>query len=149
MTYGVKTSVAQPHSLDKEVTVTTDAQEEHSVFYVSRKLSSAEPRIERDTLAIVFAATRLKQSVLGRKLSLQTDHEPLQHFFVPDGEKLKTALARSTRKGIAVMGYYKLKYVSGEQIPHVAALGRLRFNEKTPEEGKIGIFQKDIFFADN
>ena len=67
-----------------------------------------------------------------------------------DGEKLKTASARKTRKGIAVMGYYyKLEYVSGEQIPYVAPLGRLRFNEKTPEEEKIGIFQKDIFFADN
>ena len=120
------------------------------MVYISRKLSSAEPRIEREALALAYPVTRLKQSLLGRKLAPQTDYEHVQHFFALDGEKLKTASARKTRKGIALMGCcYNLKYVSREQIPHAATPSRLRFNEKTREEEKICIFQKDIFFADN
>ena len=58
-----------------------------------------------------------------------TDHKPLQYFFAPGGEILKTASARISRFVTALMGFdYKLNYVPGAQIPHgrseKAALGQ-------------------------
>ena len=77
--------LVQPYSLQKEVTVTTDAsekaigevfsQEGHPVIYLSRTLIRAEQNcsnIEREALAIVFVVTRLKQLLLGIRFTLQT-----------------------------------------------------------------------------
>ena len=85
--------LVQPYSLTKEATVTTDAsekalggvlsQEGHPVIYVSRKLSQTEQNysnIEREAPARVFVVTRLKQFLLGRRFTLQTDHKPLKYF---------------------------------------------------------------------
>ena len=115
--------LVQPYSLTNEATVTTDAsektiggvlsQEGHPVIYVSRKLSQAEQNysnIEREALAIVFVVTRLKQFLLGRRFTLQTDHKPLKYLFAPDEEIPKTASARITRWAIALMGFdFELK----------------------------------------
>ena len=100
----------QTYSLQKEAIGTTDAsekaiggvlsQEGHPVIYVSRKLTPAEQNylnIERKALAIVFAATRLKQFVHGRRVILQTEHKPLKYLFAPDEEIPKTASAGITR----------------------------------------------------
>ena len=118
----------QPYSLTKEATVTTDAsekaiggvlsQEGHPVIYVSRKLSQTEQNysnIEREALAIVFVVTRLKQFLLGRRFTLQTDHKPLKYLFAPDEEIPKTASARIRRWTIVLMGFdFELKYTPGE-----------------------------------
>ena len=70
--------------------------------------------IEREALAIEFVVTRLKQSLLERLFTLQTDHKPLKYRFVPDDEIPKTALARITRWAIALMDFdYELKYTPG------------------------------------
>ena len=60
------------------------SQKGHPLIYVSRKLSQAEQNlssIEREAFAIVFVVTRLKQFVLGRRFTLQTDNNPLKYFF--------------------------------------------------------------------
>ena len=135
--------LVQPYSLTKEATVTTDAsekaiggvlsQEGHPVIYVSRKLSQAEQNYsnnEREALAIIFVVTRLKQFLLGRRFTLQTDRKPLKYIFAPDEEIPKTASARITRWAIALMGFdFELKYTPGEQIPHADALSRLDFDD--------------------
>ena len=122
--------LVQPYSLTKEATVTTDvsektiggvlSQEAQQVIYVSRKLSQAEQNcsnIEREAFAIVFFVTGLKQFLLGRRFTLQTDHKPFKYLFSPDEENPKTALARFTRWAIALMGLdFELKYTTGEQI---------------------------------
>ena len=128
----------QPYSLTKEATVTTDstekaiggvhAQERHPVIYVSRNLSQAEQNnsnIEREALAIVFVVTNLKQFLLGRRFTLQTDHKPVKQLFAPDEEIPKATSARITRWAM-LMGFdFELKYTPGEQIPHADALSRL------------------------
>ena len=119
--------LVQPYSLTKEATVTTDgsekaiggvlSQEEHLVIYVSRKLSQAKKNysnFEREAFAIVFVVTRLKQFLLGRRFTLQTDHKPLKNLFAPDEETPKTASARITRWAIALMGFdFEFKYIPG------------------------------------
>ena len=125
--------------MTKEATVTTEASEKaiggvlshegHPVIYVSRKLSQTEQNysnIEQEALAIVFVVTRLKQFLLGRRITLQTDHKPLKYLYAPDEEIPKTASARITRWAIALMGLdFELKYTLGLEIPHADALRRL------------------------
>ena len=121
----------QPYNLTKEATVTTDAsekaiggvlsQEGHPVIYASSKLSQAEQNYfnnEREAHAIVFLVTRLKQILLGRRFTLQTDHKPLKYLFGPDEEIPKTAWARITRWAIALVGFdFELKYTPGKIDP--------------------------------
>ena len=116
------------HIVYKKKQITTDAsekviggfisQEGHPVIYVLKKLTQAEQNfsnIEREALAVVFVVTRLKQFLLGRRFTLQTDHKPLKYLFAPDEEIPKTASARIPRWAIALMGfYYELKYTPGE-----------------------------------
>ena len=103
------------------------------MIYVSRKLSQAEQNysnIEREALAIIFVVTRLKQFLLGRRFTLQTDHKPLKYLFAPDDKIPKTASARITRWAIALMGFdFEFKYTPGEQIPHADALSGLDFDD--------------------
>ena len=123
--------LVQLYSLTKEATVTTDApekaiggvlsQEGYPVIYVSKKLSQAEQNysnFEREALAIVFVVTRLKQFLLGRRFTLQTDNKPLKYLFTPDEEIPKTASARITRWAIALMGFnFELKYAPENRSP--------------------------------
>ena len=153
--------LVQPHSLQKEATVTTDAsektiggvlsQEGHPVIYVSRKLTPAEQNysnVEREALAIVFLVTRLKQFLLGRRFNLQTDHKPLKYLFAPDEEIPKTASTRITRWAIALMGFdYELRYTPGEQIPHADALSRMDFGEDESDNDRVCFAINNIYFA--
>ena len=135
--------LVQPYSLTKEATMTTDAsekaiggvlsQERHPVIYFSRKMSQAKQNycnFEREALAIVFVVRRLKQFLLGRRFTLQTDHKPLKYLFAPDEENPTKASARITRWEIELMGFdFELKYTPGEQIPHADSLSRLDFDD--------------------
>ena len=77
----------------------------------------------------MFVVTRLKQFLLGRRFTLQTDHKPLKYLFALDEEIPKTASARITRRAIVLMGFdYQLTYTPGEQMPHADALSRLNFD---------------------
>ena len=152
--------LVQPYSLQKEATVTTDAsekalgwvlsQEGHPVIYVSRKLTPVEQNysnIEREALAIVFVVTRLKQFLLGRRFTLQTDHKPLKYLLAPDEEIPKTASARITRWAIALMGFdCELKYTPGEQIPHTDALSRMDFDEDESDNDRMCFAINNIYF---
>ena len=153
--------LVQPFSLQKETTVTTDgsekapggvlSQEGHPVIYVLRKLTPVEQNysnIEREALAIVFVFTRLKQFLLGRRYTLQTDHKPLEYLFAPDEEMPRTASARITRWAIALMGFdYELKYTPGEQIPHTDALSRMDFDENELDNDGVCFAINNIYFA--
>ena len=58
-------------------------QEERPVAYASRVLKEAERKysvIEKELLAIVFGVKRFRYYLLGRKFTLYTDHNPLQHI---------------------------------------------------------------------
>ena len=126
-------------------------QKGHPVIYVSRKLTPAEQNylnIERESLAIVFVVTRLKQFLLGRRFTLQTDHKPLKYLFAPDEEILKTASPRITRWAIDLMGFdYELKYTPGEQIPHAEALSRMDFDKDELDNDRVCFAINNIYFA--
>ena len=122
-------------------------QQGHPVIYIE-KVGQNYSNIERALLAIVFVVTRLKQFLLGKQFTLQTDHKPLKYLFAPDEEIPKKASNRITRWAIALMGFdYELKYTPREQIPHADALSRIYFNvdESDNDWGYPAI--KNIYFA--
>ncbi|KAL1265127.1 hypothetical protein QQF64_003154 [Cirrhinus molitorella] len=54
--------------------------EEHSILYISRKLSPAERKyaaVEKEALAVKWAVLELRYYLLGRRLTLVMDHAPL------------------------------------------------------------------------
>src|SRR4029434_9272691 len=56
-------------------------QDGRPVCYASRALTDTEKRyaqIEKELLAIVFAAKRFHQYVYGRPVTVQSDHKPLE-----------------------------------------------------------------------
>ena len=152
--------LVQLYILTNEANVTTDpseialgwlfSQERHPVIYVSKKLSQAEQNysnIEREALAIVFVVTKVKQFLLGRRFTLQTDHKPLNYLFAPEEEIPETAGDKITRWAIAMMGFdFELKYTPGEQIPHADALRRLDF-EDDDDNDRICFALDNIYFV--
>ena len=108
-------------------------QNDHPVTYISRNLTSAEQKysnIEREALAVVFAVTRLRQFLLGRKFTLRTDHKPLQYIFNPSNQIPEIVSARLARWAITLMAYdYDVQYTPGQDIGHADAMSRLRFKD--------------------
>jgi hypothetical protein len=141
--------VVQPYSLEKEVTLTTDAskgalagvvtQEGHPVIYVSRTLSKAEQNysnIEREALAIFWAVNRLKHFLQGRRFTVHTDHQPLVRLF--GGSIPLNTSARISRWALFLMQFdFDINFVRGSQIPHADALSRLSFQDADPEPSEV------------
>ena len=154
-------SLVQPHILQKEATVTTDASEKTlggvflqkgpPVICVSRNLTPMEQKywnIEREALTIVFVVTRLKQFVLERLFTPQTDHKPLKYLFATDEEIPKTATARITRRALALKGFdYELKYTPRGQIPHADALSRMDSDEEESDNDQVCFAISNMHFA--
>ena len=87
----------------------------------------------------------MKQFLLGRQLTSQTDHKAIKYPFAPDEEIPKTASARIRRWATALMGIdFELKYIPGEQIPNPNALSRMDF-----DKGKSDNDQKCIAIKNN
>lgn len=90
-----ETSTLQYYDVNKPVVIQTDAssaglgavllQDDKPVTYVSRSLTQTESGyapIELETMAIVFALTRLDQYVFGHHdVTVKTDHKPLIPIF--------------------------------------------------------------------
>lgn len=150
----------RPYSLQKEVTLTTDAseraiggvltQEGHPVMYVSRALTPAEGRysnIEREALSIVWCCLRLSQLLLGRRFTLVTDHRPLIRIY--GGASLpKVASSRITRWAILLQRFdFDIRYKAGNLIAHADALTRLkiRSDECHAEDFVInGVYEENV-----
>ena len=158
--------LVQPYTLDKEVTLTTDApektnggvltQNDHPVIYISRNLTSAEQKysnFEREAIAVVFAVTRLRQFLLGlgRKFTLTTDHKPLRYIFNPSNQKPEVVSARLARWAITLMAYdYDVQYTPGQDIGHADAMSRLRFKDDEDDLVVVAMatFEKPVIDAE-
>ncbi|XP_055865631.1 uncharacterized protein LOC129928743 [Biomphalaria glabrata] len=85
----------------------------HPVFFINRKLSSAETRystIERECLAIVWAISKFSKYLLGAPFTLQTDHAPLAFL-----NSKKMSNSRLTRWSLQLMDYqFDVKTVPGK-----------------------------------
>lgn len=119
---------------DKEFTLTTDAsnvglggvlsQEGHPICYISRTLNKPEMNYtttEKELLAIVWAVKRLRQYLLGKKFTIQTDHQALKWLF-----NVKDPSSRLLRWRLKLEEYeYVIEYKKGKENQAADALSRL------------------------
>jgi len=92
-------------------------QNDQPVAYVSRALTDAETRyaqIEKELLAIVFAAEKFEHYIYGQRTVVHSDHRPLQSIFVkPISQttaRLQRMLVRLTKFDLEVV-YRPGKYM--------------------------------------
>jgi hypothetical protein len=144
----VTAPVIRIFDVTKASTLTTDAsenclsailsQEDKPVAYFSKKLGEAEKNysnIEREALAVVWGVERCRQFLLGTRFTIRTDHQPLEFLFGRNRELPKVATSRVMRWAIRLMAYdFDIKYIKGNEIPHVDALNRLEFKNDDGEE---------------
>ena len=92
-------------------------QEGYPVIYASRSLTSAEEnyaQIEKELLAIVFTCERFHQFVYGRKVTVQSDHKPLEATMT---KPLSQAPPRIQRLLIRLQKYQPtVQYVPGKYM---------------------------------
>ncbi|KAL5509717.1 hypothetical protein EMCRGX_G005135 [Ephydatia muelleri] len=98
-------------------------QEGHVIAYASRSLTPPERQysvIERQCLAVVFAVKHFRHYLLGRPLSLHTDHQPLQWL---SAQKME---GRLCRWALALQEFdFEIKYMRGSSNANADALSRV------------------------
>ena len=100
-------------------------QDGHPVCYASRALTDTEKRyaqIEKELLAIVFAAKRFHQYVYGRPVTVQSDHKPLEVIM---RKPLSKAPARLQGMLLQLQRYdLNVTYTPGKHMDIADALSR-------------------------
>ncbi|XP_014261398.1 uncharacterized protein K02A2.6-like [Cimex lectularius] len=96
------------------------------VAYISRTLSTAEKNyanIEREALALTWASDRLKNFLLGKQYTIETDHKPLLQIFKT--RNLDDLSPRLQRFRMRMMRYdYNITYTPGKNLFVADALSR-------------------------
>lgn len=97
------------------------------VTFVSRALNDIEKRysqLEKECLALTFAAERLSDYLIGIRFVLQTDHKPLLTLLSPQ-RALDDIPPRVQRMRIRLMRFdYSLEYLPGSQLHTADTLSR-------------------------
>ncbi|UYV67046.1 K02A2.6-like, partial [Cordylochernes scorpioides] len=117
--------------------------EEKPITFVSRTLSSAEVKYsqtEKEALAIVFATSKLKQYLFGRKFVLKSDHKALTTVF---GNKrlLPPLIAnRLHRWALELSNFdFDIRYTNKDTMLCADAFSRLPLEEINSREDNIDL----------
>ena len=115
----VVTTDASPVGLGAVLQQRNEQGDLRPIVFVSRSLTKAErnyPQIEREGLAIVFAAQKFRQYLLGRRFTLLTDHQPLVTLFNENHSVPQMASARIKRWALILSAYsYDIQYISSKK----------------------------------
>ncbi|UYV70913.1 K02A2.6-like [Cordylochernes scorpioides] len=124
--------------------------EEKPITFVSRTLSSAEAKYsqtEKEALAIVFATSKLRQYLFGRKFVLKSDHKALTTVF---GNKrlLPPLIAnRLHRWALELSNFdFDIRYTNKDTMLCADAFSRLPLEEINSREDNIDLVTHDISF---
>ncbi|UYV73167.1 K02A2.6-like, partial [Cordylochernes scorpioides] len=124
--------------------------EEKPITFVSRTLSSAEVKYsqtEKEALAIVFATSKLRQYLFGRKFVLKSDHKALTTVF---GNKrlLPPLIAnRLHRWALELSNFdFDIRYTNKDTMLCADAFSRLPLEEINLWEDNIDLVTHDISF---
>ena len=94
----------------------------------SRALTDTQSRysnIERECLAVVFGLEKFEYYIYGRKVTVETDHSPLEQIFK---KNIAEALARLQRLLLRCMKFdITVRCKAGKKIPVADALSRVCF----------------------
>ena len=113
-------------------------QKSKPIMYMSRALTETEQRysnIERELLAIVFALERLNHYTLGRTITVQSDHQPLQSFW----KKLIVSARSRLQRLLLRLAHYdiNIEFLRGKENVIADAMSRVcplqSSNSKTKE----------------
>ncbi|XP_055603971.1 uncharacterized protein K02A2.6-like [Uranotaenia lowii] len=109
-----------------------------AIAHASKTLTVTEQnysQVEKEAYALVFAVTKFRRMLLGRKFKLQTDHQPLLKIFgSKKGIPLHTA-NRLQRWALSLLGFdFEIEYIPTGNFGYVDVLSRLISNHKKPEE---------------
>ena len=92
-------------------------QDERPVAYASRSLTDAESRyaqIEKELLAVQFSLERFHQYIYGKKVTIESDHKPLEAIVK---KALASAPPRLQRILLRMQKYdYTLEYKPGKEL---------------------------------
>lgn len=133
------------YNVEDDVTVSCDAsgtglgaclmQNGKPVSYASRSLTEIErsyAQIEKEMLAIVFACERFYQYIFGKRVYIQTDHQPLatvfQRPFTSNPVRLQRFLIRLQRYDLEV------SFVPGKYIPIADMLSRAHTDKDATDD---------------
>ena len=115
-------------------------QEGHPIAFASRSLSTSEcnySQIEKELLAILFAARKFHQYVYGRPVEVHSDHKPLESI---TRKPLHKASPRLQQMLLQLMRYdLNVKYLPGKHMYIADALSRayLLIPESQAEENHL------------
>ena len=101
-------------------------QDDKPVRFLSKALTPAEANysnIERELLAVLFACEKLHTYTFGQKLTVHTDHKPLQSIFQ---KPISLAPARLQRMLLRLSKYdIQVKYIGSKSVLLADTLSRL------------------------
>lgn len=134
------TPVLRYYNVNEDVTLQADAssyalgaallQASQPIAYASRSLTKAElnyPQIEKEALAIRFACLKFHEYVYGKRLTVETDHKPLESIFK---KSIASAPPRLQRILLDIAPYAPtVTYRKGETMYLADALSRDCLNE--------------------
>ena len=144
------------YNIEEEVTIQTDARDKdlgavllqngQPVAFASRTLSKTEQRyatIEKECLAIVFSCETFNQYLARReKVSVQTDHKPLESIFK---RSLLAAPCRLQRMLLRLQRYnLSVSYKPGCEMLLADHLSRAAQQEITKPEDSFQVFSVEL-----
>ena len=120
---------ASPYGVGAVLSQVDEQGMERPVYFASRALSSAErnySQIDREGLAVVFAATKFHNFIYGRPVVIKTDHKPLLGLLSPTKPLPTVVSPRVVRWRVTLLAYqYRLEYSPAAKQGNSDALSRL------------------------
>ena len=110
---------------------------ERPISYASRTMSVAERNystIEKEGLAIVYAAKKFHHFLYGHRFTIFTDHKPLLGLFAENRELPARSASRVLRWALLLSAYnYVLKYRPGTVNSNADGLSRLPLDARSED----------------
>lgn len=128
---------ASPYGIGAVLSQRDDQNREAPIAFASRTLGPAERKyaqLDREGLAVVFAAHKFHKYIAGRKVTFVTDHQPLLGILGPQKPTAQVLSPRMTRWCIKLSAYdYSIIYRRGKNHQNADALSRLPLQERLDE----------------
>jgi len=111
------------------VTLENGTKAEKPILFASCSLSPTQQRysqLHREAMAMIFAVTKLRKYLWGRKFFLVTDHQPIRHIFSPEKSIPIVSSTRLQHWAAILSDFdYRIEHRKSEFLSVADALSRL------------------------